>query len=147
MKKKYMLIFFSVVLVFSTSCTKFEEGAFISLRSAEFNIMGTWKISEVLENDLVNDSLLNEEANNLLVFADSSSFTFQVLRNGNIAQNLAGTWQYNSDNQHLSFKTDADSTFQVYRIIRLTNKEMWLVDECQDQTRSGSSIEKRYQKQ
>ncbi len=130
-----------------TSCTSFEEGSYISFKSAEARIEGTWELNKVMINDLCNDSIKNEEASNYLVFAGDGSFQIETRRNGNLAYTRSGCWNYNSESQYLNYTIEGDTLVSHYYIKRLTSKEMWLVLEKNDLLRNQSSIEKRFIKQ
>ncbi|HOE03690.1 MAG TPA: VCBS domain-containing protein [Bacteroidales bacterium] len=147
MRKTRLLIFAFFALIFISSCTSFEEGSYLSLRSVESRINGAWTLETALINDLPDDSLFNEESQYILNFGEQSVFEMQCYRNGELTYSKNGSWQYNPDNRHISYMLTGDSLCQDYYVTRLTNSEMWLVLERSNQIRTESSVEKRYIKQ
>ena len=126
--KKISVILFAVVamaLVTFSSCGKYEEGPGISLRSKKARVVNTW----VIEKYLVNGEDLTSQ---ILLFLGSYSMeykkdgTFVMLIDG---ESEVGTWSFDSKKENLELMYDGSTSKDLSKILRLTNNEMWLVED------------------
>jgi hypothetical protein len=126
--KKISIILFAVVsmaLVTFSSCGKYEEGPGISLRSKKSRVVNTWVIEKFLENGV-------DITSQVLPFLGSYSVeykkdeTFEVLTDG---MREIGKWSFDSKKENLEMMYDGSTSKDLAKIIRLTNDELWLVED------------------
>jgi hypothetical protein len=127
---KKLAIILSVVaamtMIFS-ACTTYEEGPGFTILTPEARIKGTWNQTTFLVND--------EDQNNSII----SEFT--INSDGTGTQRVmfgdldGGTedieWQFNDDKTLLQFREPGDDSWDEMTIKRLTNKEMWLIQDTE----------------
>jgi hypothetical protein len=126
--KKISIIMFAVVsmaLVTFSSCGKYEEGPGFSLRSKKSRVVNTWVIEKYLENGV-------DLTSQVLPFLGSYSVeykkdeTFEVLTDG---MREIGKWSFDSKKENLEMMYDGSTSKDLSKIIRLTNDELWLVED------------------
>jgi hypothetical protein len=116
----------------ATSCKKYEDGPNVSLTSRTERVANTWIISYA-EEDGEN---VSSEFNQYELFMNSSGdatldANYTVF--GTTYQNqTSGTWVFTNDEANLRLDFDDDSQDGEYRILRLTNDELWLKDISQN---------------
>ncbi len=123
MKKNLILVLiaFMSVAVTMPSCNKYEDGPAFSLLTKKMRITGDWS----LENYNSNGTDITSTVQVLW----GASCEWQIEKDnsykltGNI--NDAGTWKLGADKDDITF-TPTSGTVETYRILRLTNKELWL---------------------
>jgi hypothetical protein len=124
---------FLAVMIFFSSCGKYEEGPMVSLKSKEARVAGTYEIVEVLKNGKSDEEMLE--------IMSIMEFTFEKDGTGEISYTytLGGAsftdvedaeWMFSSDETKLLVRTreDADSDWSDWEestIIRLTDTEIW----------------------
>lgn len=109
----------------STSCSKFEEGPSFSLRTKKQRLTGDWKMESVTVDG--KDMTADYKA----YMGDNSVYTIKKDGSYNISgkHEDKGTWQLGEDKDDIFTKSDAQGSIsEVHRILRLTNKELWLRD-------------------
>ncbi|OFX19372.1 MAG: hypothetical protein A2033_07710 [Bacteroidetes bacterium GWA2_31_9] len=146
MKKVFTIVaFFLISVVVLNSCSKYEDGPGISLRSKKARMANIWKIDKITDLDTGNEVDQNE----FMGFADSSGasssvvLTFDIKKDGKIdviatisAFSLtvaSGTWEFVGDT---GIKISVTSTYmntagaQIIEgtILRLANNELWIKD-------------------
>lgn len=105
------------------SCSKYEEGPALSLRTKKARVANTWKAEKYVSEDgtetQANDESTTEYTKDGNVTVTSGSFSF------------SGTWEFNSDKTGIktTFEQGGVSTTSTSIIIKLKNDEMWLADE------------------
>jgi len=125
MKKTLMLVLLACLIL--GSCNKYDEGPSLSLRSKTHRLCGTWSLSEIY-------------INNLLQPAGTPS-SWEIKTNGSCTRTstdaysqaettISGTWAFNND------KTIVDITWEIpslsmtiienWTVLRLKEKELWL---------------------
>jgi len=125
--KKYCFITFIIIVTTISffSCQGYDEGPEFSLLTPEMRIKGSWNQTELYINDELQDGTLKVE------------FTLNSDGTGTRTTSLGSTsttdeidWQFNDEKTILmTKKTDAEE-FDEATILRLTNKEMWIVDDA-----------------
>jgi len=115
----------SMALVTFSSCGKYEEGPGFSLRSKKSRVVNTWVIEKYLENGV-------DLTSQVLPFLGSYSVeykkdeTFEVLTDG---MREIGKWSFDSKKENLEMMYDGSTSKDLAKIIRLTNDELWLVED------------------
>lgn len=115
----------SMALVTFSSCGKYEEGPGISLRSKKARVVNTWVIEKYLENgvDLTNDILPFLGSYTIEYKKDE---TFEILNDGD---REIGKWSLDSKKENLEMMYDGSTSKDLAKILRLTNDELWLVED------------------
>jgi hypothetical protein len=125
MKITKMLISFAVVAMILSSCSKYEEGPSISLKSAKARIAQEWKLVNMYNSSGEEQSIIPEW------FLDFS-------KDGNVTTekygfDQPGTWAFEGDD-NLKFTFGFNiagsvvNSYENYQILRLASDELWLID-------------------
>ena len=125
---KNLISIFTIAMIMGTlgSCSKYEEGPSLSLRSKKARVANTWKIDKAYRNgnDVTNDydqySLyMNKDGDaRLVAIYKSGNFTFEA--------ETDGTWKLESDKEDLNLDFENNDADRKYQILRLKEKELWL---------------------
>jgi hypothetical protein len=123
---KKLVLFFSL-LTFVFSCSKYEDGPAISLRTKKHRLVNSWAVKQVLVNG--NDSttaFLTTFANFILRIDKPGSYQMKYSYNAAILTTEDGTWVFKNDKEYLVF--DPSNFIDPYerKILRLKEKELWL---------------------
>lgn len=143
--KKILTIaaFFLISVVVLNSCSKYEDGPGISLRSKKARMANTWKIDKITDLDTGNEVDQNE----FMGFADSSDVamsvvvTFDIKKDGKIdiiatissfsITVASGTWEFVGDTgikiSVIYMNTTSPEVIEG-TILRLANNELWIKD-------------------
>lgn len=112
------------------SCSKYEEGPALSLRTKKARITGEWEVEKYVSSDGT-ESYPSEN--------DDS--TVELEKDGTYKVNspfgtVEGTWEFSDDKESIktTFSQGGFSQTFTEKIIRLTNKEFWIEDSDGDQT-------------
>ena len=126
--KKLSILFAAFAVVFLASCGKYDDGPGFSLRSKTSRLVGSWTVTEAFQGSTnITTSLTNGGTVDLIFDKDGAytySYDFLILgfpTNGSIS----GTWAFSSDKSSLEV-TDGSGQMDSSKILRLTNKELWL---------------------
>ncbi len=123
--KTLIFVGFFTILTF-TSCMKYPDGPLLDFRSTTERVSNNWKIGEALENDkdVTSDyskyelSLTKEGDANLTANYKVFGVVFEFVTDG--------TWAFVSKEEKITFNFDNDNADGVFKILRLTEDEMWL---------------------
>ena len=121
--KKITSILFAVLamaLVTFSSCGKYEEGPGFSLRSKKARVAGEWVIEKTIYNGVETSTGFDGIT---IEFKKDNTYTESYM---GMTDN--GKWDFDSKKENLEYTDDAGNK-SAEKILRLTNKEMWLVDE------------------
>jgi hypothetical protein len=158
------------IVLFLFSCKKGENDSFLSLKSRDARIKGTWILKESTfeeqEMDIFGAEIYKESFNgSTMTISDdgvemnsySFSETLEINKEGDYTLSnvedgesnyVTGSWWWLNDTKkktRISFDDDIDS----YEIDRLTNKELVLIFEYTDSSPYGTeriSVIKKYEK-
>jgi hypothetical protein len=131
--KKITSILFAVVamaLVTFSSCGKYEEGPGFSLRSKKARVVGEWVIEKTIYNGVETSTGFDGIT---IEFKKDNTYTASFM---GMTDN--GKWDFDSKKENLEI-TDDTGDKTVEKILRLTNKELWLVEEV-----GGNKYETHY---
>jgi hypothetical protein len=127
------IIFIAIVaIVFSfSSCKKYPEGSFFSLRSAKQRVMNNWKpTSYIIQGqEMVN---LPQFVTQKQFYNSDGSYTQSYIDAGTgINQQLTGTWLLTESNKKLVVGINNPNSSQLvssttFSILKLYEKEMWI---------------------
>jgi hypothetical protein len=131
------------VLFMLSSCSKYEEGPLLSLKSKEARLVGTLVVDQVLKNGVENTDMME--------FMDNMEFTFEKGGTGNMKAIYTWggmevtavddlEWQFSDDETKLLVRTKGEddtvwSDWEESTILRLTSDELWTqeYDDYEDQ--------------
>jgi len=123
-------IFLGFILVFS-SCSTYEEGPMVSLKSKAARVEGTYTVDKVLKNGQEDQTSIDLLSGVEITFEKDGTGEMSGTW-GNISYNIDLEWQFNDDKTELQVRTkDQNGDWQewdTYDIIKLTDTEIWLVE-------------------
>lgn len=124
MKKTLFVIF--ALFILGSSCSKYEDGPFISLRKKSKRLVNSWMYTTVLRNGnniTFSDSITNFAASSI-GFNDEYRFTQIDVINASFVP-LDGNWQF-SENKDSLFLTYDDGNERSFLITRLKERSLHL---------------------
>jgi len=149
--RKLALILLIFTLLSSTiiSCGRYENGPAFSLRSAKSRAVGEWVLTDLLVNDKSEQALLENESSSKLILNEDGSYSYKNYATRSTAERC-GIWTFGEDKTELiltEIDTIKGNVEHSYRITRLTNKEMWLLNGNDEYINIDDLIERRFEKQ
>ncbi|MEN8119686.1 MAG: hypothetical protein ABFS35_05045 [Bacteroidota bacterium] len=131
---KYTKIFIFILIAFvsiSISCSKYEDGPKISLISKKSRISKEWK-TEYSVNLATGIEHSADYYGWLLSINKAGTFS-KVINYNLIQTTYNGTWEFVGDNQlRFNFNTATGEQIEFYTILRLSRKELWVKNECEE---------------
>ena len=132
--KLFSFALLAVVVVLGTSCGKYEEGPGFSLMTKKARVAGVWKLEKYVS---ANGTVTNAEADDNTTFEFTKDGSVIITStDGGASLTINGTWEFTKDKEYI--KTTlvffGQSSIDEVKILRLTNKEFWTVDEDGDET-------------
>lgn len=132
--KLFSFALLAVVVVLGTSCGKYEEGPGFSLMTKKARVAGVWKLEKYVS---ANGTVTNAEADDNTTFEFTKDGSVIITStDGGASFTINGTWEFTKDKEYI--KTTlvffGQSSIDEVKILRLTNKEFWTVDEDGDET-------------
>ncbi|MGM0478540.1 MAG: hypothetical protein ACQERC_04890 [Bacteroidota bacterium] len=117
----------AVVFVLS-SCSKYEEGPLVSLRTKKARITGEWKVEKYVDEDGGESDPNSFDADSRLELTEDNEARILVGSD----ELGSGSWEFKNSKESLMldisiFGIPAQSGTQ--RILKLKNDEMWLAEE------------------
>ncbi len=131
--KKLFGILAAVAIVGSvvmTSCSKYEEGPSLSLRSKKARLAGEWSISNVTLNGTdVTSLMLPSGSSYTMTIEKDGTWTSSYSASG-FSSTEAGTWEFVDSKEKLKIVTtgSSDTDGDTSTIVMLKNKELKLKD-------------------
>jgi hypothetical protein len=122
--KKLILALAIAIMLNISSCKKYEEGPGFSLKSKIARLTGIWEVVEIDKIDMPVDEKM------ILEFEKEGDFKFTYeysYYSYSYAYSYEGNWEWSSDKEAL--KIDMDGDIVEWEILKLTNKELWFVNE------------------
>ena len=117
MKKVFFVLFIGVFIAGGfTSCSKYEEGPAISLRTKKARLVGEWILDKAFLNG--EDATDNFATDFSYTFNDDE--TYEHLNSGGTEE---GEWYFNDDKTAFYVKPSSSTVPEKFYIIRLTNVE------------------------
>ena len=125
MKLFKLVPFAALIAVFAMgpSCSKYEEGPALSVIPKKSRLVGVWKLDKIVEEDGDEENIDN---NNTYEFTKDNDY--KVVQ-GNFTYD--GEWTFTQDKEYLKLTYSAGgfSFSTENKILRLTNKELWLEED------------------
>lgn len=149
--KKFKLFLVLSFLVFLYSCTNYEHGPVFSFKSANTRISGSWELTDIIINDNTDEVLLESERTVIYnLTEDGTIIATNVTQTRSASENI-GVWTFNDDKSEISVSFASASSPVIlksdnYKILRLTNDELWISDEISVIKQCEYVIERRYSK-
>lgn len=116
-----LLLSLFAILFLATACEKYEEGPSLSLRSKKARVANEWKITYAYDYK-----------DNVDVTSDYTGETWEFSKDGQFSEkengevDKTGTWDFLNDKEEVAINFPADT--KKYKILRLKENEMWLMD-------------------
>ncbi len=109
-----------------SSCSKYEDGPMISLRSKKERIANTWKVEKAMDKgsdvtgsfDQYKLEMLSDGKASLAALYSLGDLTFEF--------ETIGTWSLENSSEDLKLDFENNAADQTYEILRLKEKELWL---------------------
>lgn len=135
---KLITVFFASMLIFGTSCGKYEDGPSLSLRSKKARLVNTWEIEEATDAD---DDVTAGYAGATWTLDKDGNYTTggTITSTGAAVPEIKGKWEFSSDKTKLILTPENVTLPTKWTITRLKNDELWLKD---DQAQNTSKTRK-----
>ena len=82
------------------SCTKYENGPSVSLKSPKSRAVGEWHITDLLVNDKHEQALFDKESSAVLTLEKDGTYTYTI-PNIRAAVEKSGLWSFGEDKTEL----------------------------------------------
>jgi len=124
--KELSILFAAFALFFLVSCGKYEDGPDFTLRSKKARIVGSWTLEKYMVDgvDLTSQVTAADLALSFKYDKDGSYTEVRFL-SGQVASTKSGTWKLSLNKENLVV-IYTSGTVVAYKILRLTNSELWL---------------------
>ena len=116
-----------------SSCTKYEDGPLLSLRTKKARLTGEWEVVETKVND---ETQSDSDSDVFYTFEKDLDFEYREAGD-NISVTAKGEWDFSSGKEKIRI-TFSNGDVEEYTILRLTNKELWI--EYPEENLSGSTV-------
>lgn len=126
MKTSHLLIPAFILVLSVSSCSKYEDGPAISLRTKNERVANTWKIEQAMRNnqDVTADydqyvlTMTKDGDARLEAIYSSGQFTFQF--------ETDGTWKFDDSKEILILDFENNDADASYQILKLKEDELWI---------------------
>lgn len=118
--------------LFMASCSKYEEGPMLSLRSPSERVANTWEVEEAMANGEDVTSSFDHYELQLSKDGDVELDAEYLVFGQTFKTNTDGTWEFTNDNNNLRLDLEGDDWDITYQILKLTEKEMKLREQGED---------------
>ena len=139
---KLIPVIFASILIFGTSCNKYEDGPKLSLRSKKARMTNTWKIITATDAD---DDVTAGYEGITWTFTEDGSYTRGEETAAGFEPNETGKWEFGKidgrNKTQLIISTDGIVTPKKWIITRLKNDELWLKQEQAQDTYETRKLE------
>ena len=118
------------------SCSPYEEGPAISLRSKTERVANTWRVNYAVEADGDDQTSDYEEDRFILDKDGNVTYTFEI---AGTVFTATGTWAFTNDDENIRIQTSFDflglpvDSDETYEILKLKETEVWIRDIDDDQ--------------
>lgn len=132
MKSKFLYFILIFSLIVMNSCNKYEEGPFVSLRSAEKRIAGDYLLDKYLINGQI-ISLTDQGISQYRVVynSDGTGTSFITINSSTLETEFE--WEFDAKKERIRERSKGInqewSAWSNYKtILKLTNSEFWFID-------------------
>ncbi len=118
------------------SCSPYEEGPAISLRSKSERMANTWRVDYAVEAD--GDDLTDSYADDTFILDADGNITYTYELVGTEVTST-GIWAFTNDDENVRFDITYEvfglpiNDIQTYEILKLKETEVWIRDIDDDQ--------------
>jgi len=144
--KKLNVILLTVVasVLMLTSCSPYEEGPAISLRSRTERLCNEWRLTRLYING-TEQTLSSFDQQTTLEFKDNGTinYSYAVMDSTAIVITGSGTWEFNNDQTEVFTTityTLGGTEKDTFKILRLKEEELWL-----ENNQDGDVVETHYE--
>lgn len=144
--KKLNVILLTVVasVLMLTSCSPYEEGPAISLRSRTERLCNEWRLTRLYLNG-TEQTLSSFDQQTTLEFKDNGTvnYSYAVMDSTAIVITGSGTWEFNDDQTEVITKITyvlGGTETDTFKILRLKEEELWLKN-----NQDGDVVETHYE--
>jgi hypothetical protein len=144
--KKLNVILLTVVasVLMLTSCSPYEEGPAISLRSRTERLCNEWRLTRLYING-TEQTLSSFDQQTTLEFKDNGTinYSYAVMDSTAIVITGSGTWEFNNDQTEVFTTityTLGGTEKDTFKILRLKEEELWL-----ENNEDGDVVETHYE--
>jgi hypothetical protein len=109
-----------------SSCSKYEDGPIISLRSKKERIANTWRVEKAMDSGSEVTSSFDQYRLEMRTNGAASLAAVYSLGSLNFEFETSGTWSLENSNEDLRLDFENDDADRTYIILRLMEKELWL---------------------
>ena len=145
MKKLNVILLTVVVSVLMlTSCSPYEEGPAISLRSRTERLCNEWRLTRLYING-TEQTLSSFDQQTTLEFEDNGTvnYSYAVMDSTAIVITGSGTWEFNDDQTEVFTTityTLGGTEKDTFKILRLKEEELWF-----ENNEDGDVVETHYE--
>ncbi|HOJ24488.1 MAG TPA: lipocalin family protein [Bacteroidales bacterium] len=145
MKKLNVILLTVVVSVLMlTSCSPYEEGPAISLRSRTERLCNEWRLTRLYING-TEQTLSSFDQQTTLEFKDNGTvnYSYAVMDSTAIVITGSGTWEFNDDQTEVFTTityTLGGTEKDTFKILRLKEEELWF-----ENNEDGDVVETHYE--
>ena len=144
--KKLNVILLTVLasILMLTSCSPYEEGPAISLRSRTERLCNEWRLTRLYING-TEQTLSSFDQQTTLEFEDNGTvnYSYAVMDSTAIVITGSGTWEFNDDQTEVFTTityTLGGTEKDTFKILRLKEEELWL-----ENNQDGDVVETHYE--
>ena len=144
--KKLNVILLTVLasILMLTSCSPYEEGPAISLRSRTERLDNEWRLTRLYING-TEQTLSSFDQQTTLEFKDNGTvnYSYAVMDSTAIVITGSGTWEFNDDQTEVFTTityTLGGTEKDTFKILRLKEEELWL-----ENNQDGDVVETHYE--
>ncbi|MCF0207040.1 MAG: DUF5004 domain-containing protein [Bacteroidales bacterium] len=139
------------VLLFSAfvSCYRYENGPAFSLKSPLARISGEWMLNDLIVNDKRDDVLFERENPTKFTINRDGTYTYEVVTMAKTPGDFEGFWEFDENKTMLKLivvDTVRGNSSRDYKITRLSDDEVWLIDKSDEYSGIDVFIERRFVK-
>jgi hypothetical protein len=116
----------ATIMISATSCSKYEDGPGVSLVPRDERVANTWEFDKVYEDG--EEVTENYDQYELYTSSDGDAQLDAEYNFGGVTVETStnGTWEFQNDEENISFDYEDDDQDNTYQILRLTQDELWL---------------------
>lgn len=122
--RKFFIVVVAVILLFNfSSCSKYEDGPSMSLRTKKARLTGEWELQEIDGNNVSGEEIWE--------FVSDGDFEATYEDDGDKTTNK-GEWTWEDEKEKIEIDIDDGGKFEM-EILRLTNSELIMEDDDGDE--------------
>jgi hypothetical protein len=118
------LVFLGTIAL--SSCSKYDDGPVLSLRSKKERIANTWRVERATNNGTDVTSDFDQYQLQLLSEGDATLAALYTLGELTFEFETTGSWTLQNTNKDLRLDFANNAADETYEILRLMEDELWL---------------------